>query len=199
MLIAADMADASAPAMIIDEVLPQTGRIDALVNNAGRAHFGRSQDLTTVEFDELIGLNLRGPLMLTGLAATHMAQSGGGSVVNISSVFGAVGSAHSSLYAASKGAIDAATRALAAEWGPSGVRVNAIRPGLTRSDATAFAMGDERIKRSYEAGVPLGRVGEGADVAELVTFLLSTASSYITGQVINVDGGVSTTSPSVGG
>ena len=102
-----------------------------------------------------------------------------------------------SLYAATKGALDAASRALAAEWGPSGVRVNSVRPGVTRSDMAATLVDNPTIQAAYLKRVPLGRVGAPEDVAETVLFLSSPASAYLTGLAIDVDGGWGATAPSI--
>jgi NAD(P)-dependent dehydrogenase (short-subunit alcohol dehydrogenase family) len=100
-------------------------------------------------------------------------------------------------YAATKGALDAAGRALAAEWGPAGVRVNTVRPGVTRSDMAAGLIDNPAIQAAYLTRVPLRRVGAAEDVAEAVLFLSTPASGYITGQLIDVDGGWGATAPSI--
>ena len=193
--VAADLADPAGPQQMLTEVVDHLGGLDILVNNAGVFHHGPSDQLSAADVDALLAINTRGPLLLAAAAAAHMADGGGGSIVNISSALGNIGSAGGSLYAASKGALDAVTRALAAEWGPRRVRVNAVRSGFLRSDATRFLTEDDELRERYEATVPLRRLGENDDVAQAVLFLASPAASYITAQVLDVDGGTSTTAP----
>lgn len=196
MVVAADLSQPDAPAQVLEQVLERFGALDVLVNNAAVAPFGPSHELTAADVDAVLALNVRAPLLLASAAAAHMAGRGGGSIVNISSGLGDIGSAGSSLYGTSKGAVDAMTRSLAAEWGPAGVRVNAVRVGLVRSDSTAFLVGNDELRGRYEQRVPLRRLGEAEDVAEAVAFLGSAAAAYVTGQSLNLDGGTSTTAPS---
>ena len=193
--VAADLGDPAGPQRMLTEVVDQLGGLDILVNNAGIFHHGPSEQLSAADIDALLAVNTRGPLLLAAAAAAHMADRGGGSIVNISSGLSHVGNAGGSLYAASKGALEAFTRTLAAEWGPRGVRVNVVRSGLLRSDVTRFLTEDDELRQRYEATVPLRRLGENDDVAEAVLFLASPAAAYITAQVLDVDGGTSTTAP----
>ncbi len=195
-VVPADLSDPDVRTNVLDPVLRELGSLDVLVNNAGVVHFGASDSLTAQDVDALLAINVRAPLLLAGAVAAHMAGRGGGSIVNISSGLGEIGSANGSLYAASKGALDAFTRALAAEWGPRQVRVNAVRAGLIRSESAAFLTENEHLRRRYEQRVPLRRLAENQDVADAVLFLASPASAFITAQVLNVDGGSSTTTPS---
>jgi NAD(P)-dependent dehydrogenase (short-subunit alcohol dehydrogenase family) len=199
MAVAADLSADDEPARVLDLVLRAFGRLDVLVSNAGAGHSGPSDELTVEDLDRVWALNVRAALLLQGRAAAHMARAGGGSIVSLSSALSGLGNTYSSLYAATKGALDAATRSLAAEWGPRGVRVNAVRPGVTRSDLSAAIVNNAALRANYEQQVPLRRAGEPGDVAETVLFLSSPQASYITGQTINVDGGWTTTKPSIAG
>ncbi|MEV0850134.1 SDR family oxidoreductase [Streptomyces sp. NPDC049954] len=149
-----------------------------------------SHELTVAEVDELWALNTRAPLLLGGRAAAHMASLGGGSIVNVSSDIGSVrGLPGQSLYAATKGGLDGVTRSLAAEWGPDGIRVNAVRPAVTNTDMSAAVWADPELHRALSSQYPLGRLGEPEEVAQAVLFFASPASSYVTGQILSVDGG----------
>jgi NAD(P)-dependent dehydrogenase (short-subunit alcohol dehydrogenase family) len=196
-VLAVDLAERDAPAAVLDWALAELGAIDVLVNNAGMIHYAPSDTLDSAELDAVFALNVRAPLLLAGATAAQMARGGRGSIINISSALSSLGTPQNSVFAASKGAIDAATRALAAEWGPWGVRVNAIRPAVSRSDAGMPIISNEPMVATYLRSVPLGRVGEAEDIGEAVLFLASDAAAYVTGQVINVDGGWGTTARSI--
>ncbi|GAA4586482.1 SDR family oxidoreductase [Planotetraspora phitsanulokensis] len=189
-VIPADLSQPDAPAAVIDAAIRRLGKVNILVNNAGAENFTPSDQLTAQEADELWALNGRAPLLLGGKAAAHMASIGGGSIVNISSVVGSERSIRGqSLYAATKGAVDAITRSLAADWGGKGVRVNAVRPAVTRSDMSAAIFTNPDLKNALTAQYALGRLGEPEDIAQAVLFFASDASSYVTGQTLSVDGG----------
>jgi NAD(P)-dependent dehydrogenase (short-subunit alcohol dehydrogenase family) len=195
--IPADLADPDAPLAALDTAVNALGRLDILVNNAGLSDPGPSQELTAERLDRLFAVNVRAGLLLAGHAAPHIAEAGGGSIVFISSALSNRGNPGTVSYAATKGALDAAGRALAAEWGPAGVRVNTVRPGVTRSDMAAGLIDNPAIQAAYLTRVPLRRVGAAEDVAEAVLFLSTPASGYITGQLIDVDGGWGATAPSI--
>ena len=187
--IAADLADPSQAERLLEETVAQAGRVDVLVNNAGIGSFAPSNTLTAPDLDRLLAINVRSVLLLAGHAAAGMAEAGGGSIVNVSSVLAVAGVARASAYAATKGALDAMTRALASEWGPAGVRVNAVRPGITRTAMVSPLLDTDGWETFYGTQTPLARLGEPADVANVVAFLASDAAAYVTGQSITVDGG----------
>jgi NAD(P)-dependent dehydrogenase (short-subunit alcohol dehydrogenase family) len=189
-IIPADLSYPDAPAAVLETAVQLLDRVDVLVNNAGAENFTASHELTAQEADELWALNGRAPLLLGGRAAAHMASIGGGSIVNLSSAIGSERSMpNQSLYAATKGGVDGITRSLAAEWGRKGVRVNAVRPAVTRSDISAPIFADPEIQGALSAQYALGRLGEPEEIAQAVLFFATPASSFVTGQTLSVDGG----------
>jgi NAD(P)-dependent dehydrogenase (short-subunit alcohol dehydrogenase family) len=197
LVIPADLGDPEAPLAVLDTALDAFGRLDVLVSNAGISRPGPSHLATAADLDEVLAVNLRAPLLLAGHAAALMAAGGGGAITFVSSALSNRGNPLTSSYAAAKGGLDALTRALAAEWGPSAVRVNTVRPGVTRSDMSAPLVGDPAVRAAYLKRVPLGRIGEPEDIAAAVLFLSSPDSAYITGQLIDLDGGWGATAPSI--
>ena len=195
--ITADLGDPAAPAVVCDAALSALGGVDVLVNNAGRGDATAAADYTPESVDAVLALNVRAPLLLSGSFGAHMARHGAGSIVNVSSALAGRGMPNNAIYAASKGALDAATRALAAELGPKGVRVNTVRPAVTRSDMSDAIVSDPAVTKAYLEGVAIKRLGEPSDVAEVVVWLAGDGAAYVTGQVIDVDGGWSTTARSI--
>jgi NAD(P)-dependent dehydrogenase (short-subunit alcohol dehydrogenase family) len=195
--VVADLGEREAPGLVVDRVVAAFDGIDVLVNNAGTADGSASDELTAEVIDAVLALNVRAPLLLAGATAARMAGNGGGSIITISSTMSQLGNTGTSVYAASKGAMDAATRALAAEWGASNVRVNSVRPAVTNSDMGEAIVSNDAIRTHYLKHVPLARVGEAEDIAQAVLFLASDAAAYVTGQSIDVDGGWATTAPSI--
>jgi NAD(P)-dependent dehydrogenase (short-subunit alcohol dehydrogenase family) len=176
-------ADLSEPAGI-EELAAQAGEIDVLVNNAGFSWFGASADLKPDTFDALFASNVRAPYFLVAAFAPGMAERGSGSIISISSMVGRIGLAPAAAYGATKAAIEAMTRAWAAEYSPKGVRVNAVAPGPVYTDGSAA----ERIT-ALGATTPMGRAANPEEIAGLVSFLASPQASYITGATLAADGG----------
>lgn len=162
--------------------------IDILINNAGITKDKLILRMKEEDFDSVIDVNLKGVFNCIKHVTPIMLKQKGGVIVNISSVIGLIGNPGQSNYAASKAGIIGLTKSIAKELGGKGIRVNAIAPGFIKTDMTEVL--SEDVKSKLKDSIPLRRLGEGKDVAEAVAFLCSEGASYITGQVINVDGGM---------
>jgi NAD(P)-dependent dehydrogenase (short-subunit alcohol dehydrogenase family) len=163
-------------------------RIDVLVNNAGIAPVPPSLiDVTAELFDKTIAVNLKGPLRLTALAAEHM--SAGGSVINISSKASLHPTPFTVVYAAAKAGLNALTKAAANEFGPRGIRVNAIVCGTFHTDSLHASLPSEEMQAQMASNVSLGRIASASEIVGTALYLASDASSYLTGELILLDGG----------
>ena len=190
-ILEADLSPPRAGTELGNRVLEAVGPVDILVNNAGIPMRRTPDVLTEEDFDLVFSINVRSLLMLTLALGPGMIERGGGSVINISSIASLRGPLGRVAYAGTKGAVDAMTRALAADWGPNGIRVNAICPGLI---ATAIWEDNRKnipgLIEELEEKIALKRWGYGDDVADVVLFFASDASRYMTGEVVAVDGGM---------
>ncbi len=165
------------------------GKIDVLVNNAGIAPVQNVlQDVSEDQFDKTVGVNLKGVFNCCKFAIDNMVSNGGGSIINISSIWGQIGASCEVVYSMTKAGIIGFTKALAKELGPSNVRVNAVAPGFIKTDMTAH-ISDQAVEEFLQE-VPLSRVGTVNEIAQTVLFLASDNASYITGQIIGVNGGM---------
>jgi 3-oxoacyl-[acyl-carrier protein] reductase len=186
---ALDVADEGQVRAFVAAVLAELGRVDVLVNCAGIIFPTRFHELTVEEWDRVIGVNLRATFLLMREVYPHMRARGSGSIVNFSSTAGltvsTLGGAH---YTASKHAVMGLTKAVAREGGPFGVRVNAVCPGLIDTEMVRGTIDRARIEE-YEAAFPIRRLGTPEEVAELVLFLASDRSAYVTGVGVNISGG----------
>jgi len=162
------------------------GNVDILINNAGMFPFGPTHETTEEVFDSVYSLNVKAPYFLVAELAPLMAKRGKGSIVNVSTMVADYGVSGMSLYGSSKAAINLLTKAWAAEYGPSGVRVNAVSPGPTRTEGTD-AMGEELEKLAAQA--PAGRPATADEIAEAIVFLATDRSSFVQGAKLAVDGG----------
>ena len=183
-----DVSDTSAVDAAVKEVIDKRGKLDALVNNAGVAKDQLLVRMKPEDFDEVIATNLRGTWNVSRAVIRPMLRARWGRIVNLSSVVATLGNPGQTNYAASKGGIEAMTRSLAREVGSRGITVNAIAPGFIDTEMTRDL--PEAVVAGMLERIPLGRLGTGEDVARVVRFLLSEEASYITGQVIRVNGGL---------
>jgi 3-oxoacyl-[acyl-carrier protein] reductase len=182
-----DASDAAALRDFVQAVYDRTGRIDALINNAGLAHDGVLATMPDDQIDQMLTVNLRSALLLAKECSRFMLLESGGSIINISSIIGERGFSGLAAYAATKAGLLGMTRALARELGPRNIRVNAVAPGYLDTEMSGELSAAQRaqiIRRT-----PLGRLGKIDDVVPVVDFLLSSAAAFITGQVITIDGG----------
>ena len=185
-----DVSDAAQVDAGVKNILAAHGRIDVLVNNAGITRDNLLLRMSEEEFDAVIRVNLKGTYLLTKTVTRHMMKQRSGKVVNISSVVGMMGNAGQSNYAAAKAGIIGFTKSAARELASRNITVNAIAPGFIRTAMTAAL--SEAVQKAFLAQIPLGRFAEPREVAELALFLASDASSYITGQVVGINGGMYT-------
>jgi len=188
-----DLARPEQPAALVAATLERFGRVDVVVNNAGTTETVPALEEPIERFREVLEVNLVAPFALAQAAARSMVESGrGGTIVNVASIWGVVGVGQipAAGYAASKGGLVNLTRELAAQWGRKGVRVNALAPGWFRSEMTEATMfADEGGERWVRRGTLLARVGDEHELDGALLFLASDASTYVTGQVLCVDGG----------
>ncbi|VVJ20236.1 Short-chain dehydrogenase/reductase SDR? [Amycolatopsis camponoti] len=184
--VAADLTDASSARALAARAREVGGRVDVLVNNAGIFPTGSTSDTDEADFDRVYETNVKVPFFLTAELAPEMAERGHGAIVNVSTMVATRGMAGMALYGSSKAAVELMTKAWAAEYGPSGVRVNAVSPGPTRTEGTAV-FGDG-LDELASAG-PAGRVAAPEEIAAAIAFLVTEGSSFVQGAILPVDGG----------
>ncbi len=172
----------------IDGVIKEYGRINILVNNAGITKDGLLMRMSEEDFDRVIETNLKGAFNTIKSAARQMLRQRNGRIINMASVVGVTGNAGQANYAASKAGVIGLTKATAREFASRGVTVNAVAPGFIETDMTAGL--SDKVKEASVSQIPLGKFGTAEQVAAVVAFLSSEEAGYITGQVINVDGGM---------
>jgi 3-oxoacyl-[acyl-carrier protein] reductase len=187
-MVKADVSNYEEAETLVSKAVESFGRVDILVNNAGITKDGLLLRMKENDFDKVIEVNLKGTFNCVKHVSQIMLKQKSGRIINISSVIGLVGNAGQANYAASKAGIIGLTKAVAKELGSRGITVNAVAPGFIETDMTDGL--SDKVKTSLLDTVPLKRLGSAEDVANLVGFLASEEAAYITGQVINVDGGM---------
>lgn len=185
---AADLADGAEAERLVQRVIERFGRIDGLVNNAGRTLVGPFLETRPEAWDEVIRTDLTAAFHTCRAVLPSMLERGSGSIVNVASRLGQMGVAETAAYSAAKAGLLGLTRALAREFGPRGIRVNAVAPGVTVTEMTTDLVDSEEGRRRLR-DMPLGRFGRADEVAETVLFLLSDASSLYLGQTLNPNAG----------
>ncbi len=189
--VACDLRDASVEGLgkVVQQVVDEMGRLDILVNNAGIIRRAPALEFSEAYWDDVLQINLKALFFLSQAAARVMVQQGGGKIINVASMLSFQGGILVPSYTAAKSAVAGITRALANEWAALGIRVNAIAPGYMATDNTAPLRADAERSQAILARIPAGRWGEPADLQGVVVFLASSASDYMHGAIVPVDGG----------
>jgi glucose 1-dehydrogenase len=185
-----DLGDPEVPGRLVAAAADEFGGLDALVSNAGIAKPGALKDVSIEDWDDMFSVNLRGAWLLARASYPHLRESRGAACFT-SSMSGQLPHAGSGAYSPSKAALTLLAQTLALEWAPDGIRVNVVSPGMTRTGMTEKLYLDPQIKKAREGIIPLGRIGDPMDIANVIEFLVGPLSSYVTGQDICVDGGFS--------
>lgn len=188
LLVKADVSNQEEAEDLVNQTINTFGKIDVLVNNAGITKDNLIMRMSEEDFEKVININLKGTFLVTKYAIKYMMKKRCGSIVNLASVVGVAGNAGQCNYAASKAGIIGFTKSIAKELASRNIRANAVAPGFIKTDMTEVL--SDSVKENINSQIPLKRMGTAEEVANLVYFLSSEQSSYITGQVINVDGGM---------
>lgn len=183
-----DVADTEACSKAVEEIVKELGGLHVLVNNAGVAIDGLLMRFKDEDWDKTLDTNLKGAFALMRAASRPMMKQRGGAIVNVSSIVGEMGNAGQSAYAASKAGLIGLTKSIARELASRNIRVNAVTPGFITTDMTAALSAE--LKEKMAAQIPLSRIGNAEEVASAVAFLSSDSASYITGEVLKVNGGM---------
>ena len=188
LILQGDVSQTEAAAAMLDAVVAEFGRCDILVNNAGITRDGLLMRMKEEDWDAVLNTNLKGVVNCTKAALKYMMKQRSGKIVNIASVVGIMGNAGQANYAAAKAGCIGFTKSVAKEVASRGITVNAVAPGLIATDMTSVL--PDKVIEEMAAGIPLKRAGQPVDVAKAVLFLVSDDAAYITGQTLNVDGGM---------
>jgi 3-oxoacyl-[acyl-carrier protein] reductase len=184
----ANVAVSAEVAMMVDQVVERLGRIDVLVNNAGITRDGLILRMKEEDWDLVLGINLKGAFNCSKAALKHMTKQRGGTIINIASIVGAMGNAGQANYVASKAGLIGLTKTIAREYANRGITANAVAPGFIDTAMTQAL--SENVRAELAKQIPVGKLGTPGDVANAVRFLASPWASYISGQVIHVNGGM---------
>ena len=190
LLVRLDVTSESDWDQAVEAVMQEFGALDVLVNNAGIYNRALAEDTTLEEWERVMSVNARGVFLGTKYAIPAMRRSGGGSIVNMSSVAGLVGSRTQTVYNASKGAVRLLTKSTAVQYAPEGIRANSVHPGVIETDMLREVLRNEDERATRIASTPIPRFGTPEDVAHGVLFLASDESSYVTGAELVIDGGL---------
>jgi gluconate 5-dehydrogenase len=189
--IASDVTDEASIQNLVSQVVKKFGRLDILVNAMGMNIKRDAFEYPMEDWDKIFAVNVKGTMVACKAAGKVMREQKGGAIVNLSSVRGIRGyTGGNTGYCATKGAVELITRALALEWAPHGIRVNALGPALVITPGTKHIAEDPKLAAKYAAAVPMGRIGMPEDMVGAVIYLVSEAASFVTGQTIYVDGGL---------
>jgi NAD(P)-dependent dehydrogenase (short-subunit alcohol dehydrogenase family) len=181
---------------LVGAAIAKWGRLDIVVCNAAvNPYFGPMARMPDEAYERIMDTNVRSNFWLCNLAASRMAERGGGSIIVVSSIGANQGSATLGVYGMSKAADYALVRNLAVEWGPHGIRANGIAPGLIKTDFSRALWENEQLLRNVERGTPVRRIGQPEDIGGVAVFLASRAAAYLTGQTLVVDGGITVKEP----
>jgi 3-oxoacyl-[acyl-carrier protein] reductase len=187
-VIKADVGDAAAVDAMLKETINTFGKVDILINNAGITRDNLLMRMKEEDWDAVMNINLKGVFVCTKAVSRIMMKQRSGKIINMTSVVGLMGNAGQANYAAAKAGVIGFTKSVAKELASRGITVNAIAPGFINTDMTAIL--SEQVKKDLAEKIPVGRLGSPEDVAAAVAFLASDSANYITGQTLNVDGGM---------
>jgi NAD(P)-dependent dehydrogenase (short-subunit alcohol dehydrogenase family) len=183
-----DVANISSVEQVVQQILEACGKVDVLVNNAGLTWGAPAENMPLERWQQVINANITGTFLMSQSVGRHMLERGKGAIINVASIAGLGGGQLNTVgYNASKAAVINLTRALAVEWGSRNIRVNAIAPGMFRTRMTEAIL--DRAEAVVAGTTPMGRIGQPGEIAPVVLFLASEGASYITGQVVPIDGG----------
>lgn len=188
LLVKADVSNKEEAEGLVNQTIEKFGKIDVLVNNAGITKDNLLMRMSEEDFEKVLDINLKGTFLITKFATKYMMKKRCGSIVNLASVVGVAGNAGQCNYSASKAGVIGFTKSIAKELASRNIRANAVAPGFIKTDMTDVL--SDNVKENINSQIPLKRMGTAEEVAKLVYFLGTEESSYITGQVINVDGGM---------
>lgn len=188
-LIPADLSSTAPVGDVVDETVRELGGVDILVNNAGIIRRADAIDFTETDWDAVIDTNLKALFFLSQAAARQMIAGGAGKIINVASMLSFQGGVRVPSYTAAKSGVAGLTKALANEWAAKGINVNAIAPGYIATNNTAALQADETRNRQIVDRIPAGRWGEPSDIGGAAVFLASSASDYVNGHILAVDGG----------